>query len=229
MKVSICSLIYKSIPYLKFVKRGIEKNTSKEINWELVFIANDATKEVLDYLKKKEINHIIHSNPDPNEYWINRVYTAWNRAKEVEGEIIILLNSDMWVAKGWLTNLLKNLIEDENRVVTSLLVESGKIPSILPYTVVQDFGRTPETFREEEFEQFAESIKRDEIKPLGTFMPMAIYKKFFVESGGYPQGNVQGISGDQIFFYEILKNLGLKHFTAFDSICYHIQLGEKDG
>ena len=64
-------------------------------------------------------------------------------------------------------------------------------------------------------------------------MPCAIYRDLFVKSGGYPIGNRTEKNGnitpgDKIFFYETLAGLGVKHFTAFDSICYHCQEGEMD-
>jgi hypothetical protein len=84
---------------------------------------------------------------------------------------------------------------------------------------------------------YAEIIKEPRAYPGGLFMPCAFYKKDFVVSGGYPEGNVYqggiGItntpfikSGDAFFFQDILKNK--KHITAFDSIVYHIQEGELD-
>lgn len=223
IKISIVCLIYRSVEWLEFVKHGIEKNTPKELDWELIFIANDATQEVLDYLKNNNIKHIVHNNPDPKEYYINRVYRAWNRAGEVDGEYIVFMNSDMFPAKGWLENLMK---QAETMVPTSLLVESGNLTSTLPHTISKDFGRTAQDFQEREFEEYAEKIKEDKIEKYGTFMPLLIRKSDFIKSGGYPIGNMQGISGDQIFFYQVLEKMGLHHVTVFDSIVYHVQRGE---
>ncbi len=64
-------------------------------------------------------------------------------------------------------------------------------------------------------------------------MPCAIYKDSFVKSGGYPIGNrieKNGniTPGDKILFYEKLLPMGIKHYTVFDSLIYHIQEGEMD-
>jgi hypothetical protein len=62
----------------------------------------------------------------------------------------------------------------------------------------------------------------------------------FIESGGYPEGNIfrDGIgtqtrkaflqSGDAWFFEKLTSEYGMKHITVFDSLVYHIQEGEKD-
>ena len=202
---------------------------------EFYFVCNNATGEVKNYLKENNIPHyIFETEPQPAyPQNISYIYRAWNFAVErAKGEIVILVNSDMAFSKDWLENLLKRL--NKTKIVSSLSVESGKIPSLLPHTVVKNFGRTPETFQEEKFEQFAELLKEDTEQILGVFMPVAFHKENFIKAGGYPEGNRilpggQIISGDWIFFYERLAKLGIKHVTSFDSICYHIQEGEVNG
>ena len=163
---------------------------------------------------------------------MSTIYKAWNYGvSKAKGEIIVMVNSDMLFTKDWLENLLKNLKKDW--VVTSRLVESGKLRSTLPHTISKDFGRTIDTLDRESFMMFAESIKEDKIAKLGTFMPVAIHKDTFDKSGGYPLGNVANndgtvTSGDFIYFYQTLANLGLTHYTVFDSIVYHFQEGESD-
>lgn len=231
--ISIACLIYKSIKYLEFVYKGIEENTPmlRTGEAEFYFICNNATEEVKNYLKENNIPHyIFETGPQPAyPQNISYIYGAWNFAVEkAKGEIVVLVNSDMAFSKDWLENLLKRL--DKNKVVSSLLVESGKIPSLLSHTVVKNFGRTPETFQEKKFEEFAEMLKENTEQPLGAFMPMAIHKENFVKAGGYPEGNKilddREISGDWIFFYERLTKLGINHVTGFDSIVYHVQEGE---
>lgn len=240
MKVSIACLIYRSIPYLEFVKKGIEENTPmlKTGEAEFYFVVNKGSGtleqnfNVIKYLKENNIPlYILETEPQPPyPQNIGHIYASWNFAVErARGEIIVLINSDMYPAKDWLENLIKRL--DKNKVVSSLLVESGKIPSLLPHTVVKNFGRTPDAFQQEKFEQFAELLKEDTEQPFGSFMPLAIHKENFINAGGYPEGNRvlpdgRQISGDWIFFYERLASLGITHTTSFDSIIYHVQIGE---
>lgn len=247
MKVSIACLIFKSIPFLEFVKKEIDENTPmlKTGEAEFYFVVNKGSGtleqnfNVIRYLKENNIPHyIFDSDPSdtqpqpPYPLNIDYIYKAWNFAADnAKGEIIVFVNSDMAFYKDWLENLLKRL--NKNKAVSSLLVESGKVPSLLAHTVVKNFGRTPETFQRKRFEEFAEMLKEDTEQPYGPFMPVAIHKENFIRAGGYPGNrrlNDGGmISGDQILFHERLASLGIKHTTSFDSVAYHMQLGEVDG
>ncbi|MCL5006521.1 MAG: glycosyltransferase [Patescibacteria group bacterium] len=228
LKISVVSLIYKSVPYIKFVSDSFNKHTE---NAEFVFVANDATDKVKNYLKENGVVHLVLENEDKNEYYLNRVYRAWNYGgMNAPGDIIVFVNSDMAFSDGWLDNLLKWLRKD--RIVCSRLVESGKMPSGT-YGISRNFGQSYKEYNDTGFQEFAKRTSKPELREGGLFMPCAIYKESFIKSGGYPIGNRKipdgkEISGDHIFFYETLKPMGINHFTAFDSIVYHIQEGEMD-
>ena len=225
-KVTVVCLIYKSIGYLNFVLSSFNKYTRDA---ELLFIANDATDKVKNYLKEKEINHIIFENQDKNEHYIKRVYRACNFAgMNAKEDIVVFVNSDMAFSQNWLDNLLREL--KENRIVTSRLVESGKLPSAKT-AISKNFGITYKEFNDDAFQEFVKQNTKRELIKGGLFMPCAIYRDIFEKSGGYPIGNREErsgkiTSGDWIFFYEKLKIKGVEHFTVCDSIVYHIQEGE---
>jgi len=227
LRIIVVCLIYKSTKYLHFVESSFKKHTRDA---KLLFVANDATEEVLRYLSQNNIPHLTFRNPDPNEYYINRVYRAWNYGGfNAPGDILIFVNSDMAFSSNWCENLLKHLRKD--RVIASRLIESGKLRSG-KYGIEKDFGRTCLEFKEQEFEAYTDKVRENKLMKGGLFMPYAIYKGTFVKSGGYPEGNrteANGriTSGDHIFFYETLASQGVKHYTSFDSIVYHIQEGEK--
>lgn len=244
--ISIISLIFKSPKYADFVYEGLKKHMPELENGEaeFFFFVNNGTNEIKKHLKEKNYPHYIFNTPPQKIYPLNRpqIYESWNKSVEyAKGDIICFVNSDMWFSKDWLKNLVKNL--DKNKIITSRLIESGKIwsatyitdPTNLnkyfqAYTITKDFGRTPETFDRDGFEKFAESIKEDKLMPKGTFMPLVIHKSNFIRSGGYDTQIQErtGRSGDFHFFYWILEDMGIKHFTACDSICYHVQEGEVD-
>ena len=227
-KVSVVCLIYKSTGYIDFVWDSFQKYTT---NADFLFVTNDATDKIKNYLKENKLPHLIFENEDKNEYYLKRVYRAWNYGGfNAPGDIIVFVNSDMAFSKDWLENLLKNL--NKKRIICSRLVESGKMPSG-QYAISKNFGQAYKEFKGEEFEKFAEEVKKPEIRRDGLFMPCAIYKDIFIKSGGYPIGNRKEkdgseTSGDNILFYEKLKPMGVEHFTVFDSIVYHIQEGELD-
>ncbi|MDE1877949.1 MAG: glycosyltransferase [Thaumarchaeota archaeon] len=231
-KISVVCLIYKSVGYAKFVYESFHKYTKGAgKNVDFLFIANDPTDKLLSYLEENSLPHLVFRNKDQNEHYLKRVYRAWNYGgMQASGNVIVFVNSDMSFSEGWLDNLIRNLKQD--RIVTSRLVESGKLRSG-KYGVEMNFGRTYSDFQDLEFQEFVKKISMPKIKSGGLFMPCAIYKDIFIKSGGYPIGNRTEkdgtiTPGDKILFYETLKSLGIQHYTVFDSIVYHIQEGEMD-
>lgn len=227
-KIVIVCLIYKSIRYAKFVLDSFKKYT-KDV--EFLFIANDATEKVKNYLRDNNINHLIFENEDKSEHYIKRVYRAFNfGGRNAPADIIVFVNSDMAFSLGWLENLLREL--KENRIVTSRLVESGKLPSDKS-AISKNFGTSYKEFDDDSFQEFVKQTSQRRLARGGLFMPCAFYKDIFLKSGGYPVGNRQErsskiTSGDWIFFYEKLKPMGIEHYTVCDSLVYHIQEGEID-
>ena len=232
MEVTVVGMIYKSPSYLDFMMRGIQRYGSSAIhNVDYLIVANDATPTILEKLKTDRTYHVVYTDYYPNDFYITRVYRAWNfGGKAAKGDVIVFINSDMAFTPNWLDRLLENLTP--HTIPCSLLVESGKLASGL-HAISKDFGRRPDQFRETEFLQFAQTIQSHKHVAGGLFMPCAFYKKDFIESGGYPEGNVyeNGVfkfSGDHYFFYENQKMKTKQHVTILDSIVYHIQEGEKD-
>ncbi len=64
------------------------------------------------------------------------------------------INSDMFVAPGWDVPMLE--LYDNRTIVTGVLVEPGII-AMHHLNLQQDFGRTPETFRRDEFEEWTKT------------------------------------------------------------------------
>ncbi len=239
---SIICLIYKDIGWLKFVYEQVLKYTDLS-DKEFFFVANDATAEVLNYLHANNIPYYEFNNTaeQRQEWYVNNVYRAYNfAAAKARGDILVMINSDMAFTPGWLDNLWKAY--NGTNCVCSRLVESGKLPSGL-YGIEKDWGRNYSSFNEEEFQRFAASIAVPQVKDGGLFMPLLIRKQHFAMVGGYPEGQVvigsdihnpviakwgeACISGDTVIMQK-LKEHGIVHQTAFNSIVYHFQWGEKD-
>lgn len=236
--VTVVGMIYKSPSYLDFMMRGVYKYCySNKYTVNHLIVANDASEKILSKLTADGIAHIVYRDHKPDDYYMNRIYRAWNfGGKEASGDIIVFINSDMGFTNGWLDALLDQL--NPNTIPCSLLVESGKLSSA-EHAISKDFGRTAESYKESDFLRYARSIKRRKCADGGLFMPCAIYKSDFIASGGYPEGNIYeggaGAyqtkligSGDHYYFYKNPVMRQKKHITVFDSIVYHIQEGEKD-
>jgi hypothetical protein len=234
--VTIIGMIYKSTKYLNFmVDQFTRYCDSFKYDVKHLIIANDANEKVLTALRQGQIPFVEYNDKNINDYYLNRIYRAWNfGGNYAQSDIIIFVNSDMAFTKNWIDSLLEFMTPET--IPCSRLVESGKLSSG-QYAISNNFGQNVESFDELKFLLYANAIKEHIARFGGLFMPCAFYKEDFVKSGGYPEGNIYvgGAgkintpfvkSGDDFFFHDTLKHK--YHITVFDSIVYHIQEGELD-
>jgi glycosyltransferase involved in cell wall biosynthesis len=240
-KVTIFSLIYKDVDWLKFMYGQFLKYTPLD-GVEFYFIANDASEEVIQYMEDNYIPYYDFRNTPSHlkEHYINNVYRAYNfGVTKARGHYVLMLNSDMAFSEGWLNALLDK--SDEGLCVASRLVEQGKL-STGEFGIEKNFGNSWESFDEVGFQEYARLIKDTRVEFGGLYMPLLVRKSDFERVGGYPEGNIvpgsdvfspeialpntNVVSGDTAFI-EKLESIGVKHVTAFDSIVYHFQEGEK--
>lgn len=234
MDITVATLIYKSPAYLDFVLDSLIRHTSSKVKF--LVVCNDATEEVVAHaayraLQNPNIRAVVHNNPDPNEYWIQRVYAAWNRClQECETEAICFVNSDMSFTDGWLENLAKHDLS--KYVPTSRLVESARMPS-LPGLISQNFGQTIKSFKanEELFHGFAKAVSEPKTtERVGAYMPSLFKTETLLSIRGWRPNmwtyDGREIPGDQVTFHLLEKNLGIKNLMCHDSIVYHLQRGE---
>jgi len=163
---------------LEFVYNKLVKYTSLE-STEILFIANDADQDVIDYLARNYIPHFVFNNSDIHrkEWYVNNVYRAYNYASEVaSGDFLIFVNSDMAFSPGWLEELVASY--DGKSVLSPLTVESGKYDAA-ENCISRNFGRTFLDYEENEFLTFSDKVREDLTKVGGIFMPLFIKKSFF--------------------------------------------------
>ncbi|HRI34939.1 MAG TPA: hypothetical protein PLD02_14415, partial [Saprospiraceae bacterium] len=228
---------------LKFIVDQFKSGVCEVEGWKVGYriVANDATPEVIEAVKMCGIPYSIFTNPDPKEYYLNRVYRAYNFCiTSSKYDNICPVNSDQVYSKDWLANLLK--YHDGINIPCSRLVESGKMPSGLHGINLgsEHFGRHPNNFNWQGWFDYAERIKENRIETCGLYMPCILNKERAIESGLYPNGNLYNTgfgnygdiflrSGDDYYFHEILEErYRMRHITVFDSVVYHIIEGEKD-
>ena len=245
--VTLVCLIYSGIDWLEFAygELLLLQKEFEQGEVEILFCANDASQEVLDFLKHNNIPHIEFNNPDPNEYYISRVYRAYNFATSAaESEYCLLVNSDMAYTPGFLTKIL--LQRDKDSFVVAKLVESGTLKPG-PLAVKRNFGKTLQRFRRKAFYKYALRKEEPGFAEGGLFMPLLVSREAFLNLGGFPEGNITPdslasylqserfeiakpgehcVSGDEALFKKA-KLKGIKHVTSLRSIAYHFQEGEK--
>jgi hypothetical protein len=237
--IEVVGMVYKSTAYTWLIGSQLMDLKSPK-GWELSvrLIANDATPNVLGAIKAIGIPYDEYHATDPNEYYLNRVYQAWNHGVvSSDAENVVLVNSDMLFGPSWLESLLRH--HDGVNIPCSRLVESGKMRSGT-HGISADFGRSPQSLDREGFAGYAKQISNNGAQMGGLFMPCVFNRERFIECGMYPNGNLYSdgrfgslsgnviASGDSVFFDRLARHYAMKHVTVMDSIVYHIQEGEMD-
>lgn len=241
-KVEIVSLIYRSTAYAAHIVSELAQTRSEkcDLSWRLV--ANDPTPEVASFLVQESVCHTIYNDPKPDDYYLNRVYRAWNAAgASSKAEIVCFVNSDMMFSEGWLDALIDCWNAFQGQVIPcSLLLESGRMTSKPPAMTCR-FGETLETFDRNMFLKAAYPIRKDILFWGGLYMPCLLPQVLFDKNHEsyfpYPEGNIYrgGIgatdtefvdSGDSYFFDRLYQKFGLVHLTVGASVVAHLQSGE---
>ncbi len=232
MDITVATLIYKSPAYLDFVMSSLLDHPSDEHNVEYLIVCNDATDDVILQAEKwaryPNVRHVVHKNKNPQDWWIQNVYNAWNRCiDECETEGICFVNSDMAFTDGWLDRLAG--LDLDRYIPTSRLVESGRMPS-LPGLISKNFGQTLDEFDEQGFEEFARYISKPTVlRRTGAYMPSLFKVEYLRRINGWRHNTVNKggtiTPGDRITF-GLLRDHGIEHVCVCDSIVYHFQRGE---
>ena len=204
--IEVVGMVYRSDDYANFIRPHVDR-----------IVANDP-------LHSLSVYDAIYHDKHPDDHYLSRVYRCWNWCVESSSaEYVCLVNSDMAFSSGWLEALERRL--DGHTLPCSRLVEPGIIrPG--EHAIEIDLGRDPRTFPWVSWHTISSDLREERTEPGGLFMPCVLHRETFLRVGGYPHGNVDGISGDVILFNKMAA-AGFKHVTCFDSLVYHMQEGEK--
>ena len=247
-KVTLISLIYAGVDWLEFQYGELIK-LQKELGKgevEILFVANDASDEVLTFLKENSIPFVVapgRSNKD--EWYINSVYRGYNYgASHARGDFVLLTNSDMAYMPGFLYQMIKN--KNQKTYLVGKLIESGRLTPA-SYAVKRNLGKRLNNFKRGKFYKIARKISVGNLTSGGLYMPLLIHRESFLMFGGYPEGNVKkealegyvnsgetkiAIPGEDLYSgdYAFVKRLeanGWDFKTVNNAVLYHFQEGEK--
>lgn len=151
------------------------------------------------------------------------VYSGWQWMMErAKYDTILWLNTDVVMCKNWNENVLKN--KDNADWLGIQLIECGAIGCHSNNWHI-DFGRTANTFRRKEFEDFCEEAGRGKPSILRDgfcwYSPSCWSRDWFVKMGGFDLSKnfPHPIDGE---FREKCENAGSK-FIVVNSYAYHFQ------
>ncbi len=222
-EVTLVTLVYRSLKWLDFVMEGVaQAKTDTRYRW--LVVANDATKEV----RADPRITIDWDNEDPNEFYINRVYRAWNEGfLWAPTQLVVNLSNDMYVSDYWLDEMVELKRKEPRTIPCGLLVESGRIPSAMP-EYVKNFGFHPEEFQTEAFLAHAITIReRGAEEPGRLFGPTLFDRQEWLDFGMYPEGNPNGIPGDKHLYDRYIAG-GYRWVSCKGTVVAHLQTGEQE-
>jgi hypothetical protein len=102
-EVTLVTLVYRSLKWLDFVQEGV-REAKTDVRYRWLVVANDATDEV----KADPRIDVDWENEDPDAFYIENVYRAWNEGVlNAPTQLVCMLNSDMWPSDHWLDELLQ--------------------------------------------------------------------------------------------------------------------------
>lgn len=221
-EVTLCTLIYRDTRWLDFVIQGVE-STKQATRYKWCIVANDATEAV----RNDPRITVDWRNENPEAHYIERVYAAWSEGVlNAQTPLVLLLNSDMLCTDYAIDELVEHKMANRRSLPCGLLVENGRIPSGMP-EYVHDFGTNPENFQRDDFLKYAATVRQSRTTEAGRlFQPVVFERQEYFDQGGYPRGNVGGISGDRILFDRYVK-AGFEWVTCLGSVWAHLQEGER--
>lgn len=232
--IEVVGMVYRGRAFTKFISDQLFalKGTQGGEGSLTALVLNDPDEDCADeaFVGLMHGHRDIYHDPNPTDHYLARVYRCWNYCVESSNaEYVCLVNSDMAFSTGWLEALGRRL--DGRMLPVSRLVEpeyvkpNGQVLETGEHGIAANFGRDPIRFPWEHWHRMAADVSEDRTEPGGLFMPCVLHRETFLRVGGYPHGNVNGVSGDKILF-DKMAAAGFKHVTCFDSLVYHMQEGE---
>ena len=212
-KITYCIPSKDNLRYLKSSIKSIKENSSTDYDI-VVFVDtdNDGTEE---WLKAEGVRYILNKEEQPKG-----IAAGYNRCIEsAETDVVCMFHADMYMAKGFDTNLLKHL--KSKVVVAATRIEPPLHPPGLE-KIIQDFGMYPEDFKVEEFNSFVEQavVEYKDQTTYGIFAPWACYKNDLVEIGLHDE-YFHSYHEDSDIFNRMILN-GMVCVQSRDSLVYHL-------
>jgi O-antigen biosynthesis protein len=210
-KVAIIILNRNGFNYLKKLFASIKKNTFYR-NYEIVVVDNASQDDSIDYLEKNEFE--LPLRVIKNKKNVSFASGCNQGARETKSELLVFMNNDLEVTKGWLINLVACYLKNKEEV--------GSVGAKLVYPATKNFKLAGSIqhagirFRlDEDFDFFrpyniggkklATDCSQQEDFPALTAALLLIPRDKFKEVGGFDENYFYG--------YEDV-DLGLKLYKA---------------
>jgi glycosyltransferase involved in cell wall biosynthesis len=212
-KITYCIPSKDNLRYLKSSIKSIKENSNSE--YEIIVFVDTDNDGTEHWLKQEGVRYILNKSEHPIG-----IAAGYNRCIEAaETDVVCMFHADMYMAKGFDTNLLKHL--KSKVVVAATRIEPPLHPAGLE-KIIQDFGMYPEDFEIAKFNAFITQATidyKDQIT-YGIFAPWACYKSDLLEINLHDEYFHSYHEDSDIFNRMILH--GMICIQSRDSFVYHL-------
>jgi len=214
MKISYCIPSKNNLRYLKGSIKSIKENSS--LPYEIVVFIDSNSDGTEEWLKKNapEVKYTKNTS-----YEYKGIAYGYNRCIEnATGDVICVFHADMYMGKGFDTNLIKHL--KPNTVVAATRIEPPLHP-VGKEKIVMPFGMYPEDFNKKAFDDYVEDakVKNTDVTTGGIFAPWMTYKKNLTDIGMHDE-TLHSYYEDSDLFQRMILN-GCTMVQAWDALVYH--------
>lgn len=213
--ISIVIPSYNNLRHLKNAYSSVRKHYTDKV--ELILIDDGSDDGTFEWLKTLDDKNLIFWREDIR---VGHTILYDKGIDKAKNDIVGILHADMYIAPGYVENLIKNL--EPGMVVCATRVE----PPLHPEgheKIIKDFGLDFDSLDIEGFYKFAkkESTLSHNLITKGMFAPWILYKKDFQAMGGHdPKFAPFPYEDSDIFQRWLIEGYGL--IQSRDALVYHL-------
>ncbi len=213
VRFSILIPTWNNLPYLQLCIRSIQSHSTLPI--QIIIIVNQGKDGTLEWLRDETDFDFVHAQQNVG------ICYGLNAARSlVMSDYIIYINDDMYVLPDWDGKMWTNIqgLGTKMFMLSSTMIEPTTNGN--KCTVVKDYGRDIESFKETELLENYTALYRDDWSG-STWPPNVIHVDMWDLVGGFSIEFSPGMYSDPDLSMKLYK-AGVRHFKGIgDSLVYH--------
>ncbi len=213
VRFSVLIPTWNNLPYLQLCIRSIQSHSTLPI--QIIVIVNEGKDGTLEWLRDETDFDFVHAQQNVG------ICYGLNAARSlVISDYIIYINDDMYVLPDWDGKMWTNIqgLGTKMFMLSSTMIEPTTNGN--KCTVVKDYGRDIESFKETELLENYTALYRDDWSG-STWPPNVIHVDMWDLVGGFSIEFSPGMYSDPDLSMKLYK-AGVRHFKGIgDSLVYH--------